>query len=86
MSIIFLVPLLCSSLKISTPKQGISITSLLLSTLPNLDIPVDSTNSCIVDGLPPEHLTTHKLHPIINARFLWISIGVPGDLTPPTQH
>ena len=56
-SIIFLVPLLCSSLKISTPQQGISITSLLLSTLPNLDPPVDSTNSSIVDGLPPEHRT-----------------------------
>ena len=57
MSFIFLVPLICSSLKISTPQQGISITSLLLSTLPNLDPPVDSTNSCIVDGLTPEHLS-----------------------------
>ena len=34
------VPLICSSLSISTPQQGISITC-LLSTLPNLDI--DST-------------------------------------------
>jgi branched-subunit amino acid permease len=35
----------------------------------------DSTNSCIVDGLPREHLSilpmkTHKLHWLIHARFL----------------
>ena len=58
------VPLICSSLSISTPQQGISITC-LLSTLPNLDIDStwfnmiqhDSTNSCIVDGLPLEQRT-----------------------------
>ena len=90
---IFLSFSLCpcsSSLKIATPQQGISITSLLLSTLPNLGPPLDSTNSCIsciVDGLPPEHLTipneTDKLHPIINARFLWISMCFPGGLSLP---
>ena len=79
MDIKFLVPLL--SLKIWTP-QLLGFPSPPCCPLPIwtlLLIQHVSTNSCIVDGLPPEHLSilpmkTHKLHRIINARFLQISI------------
>ena len=88
-SIIFLVPLLCSSLKISTLQQRISITSLLMSTFPVWTLLLVQQNLALLMDCPQNvspsqwKLSYIQSLYIIIARFDWISICFPDGLSLP---